>query len=927
MLITFPALYGIDYSIQGNPVRQIAVDRSQREGALAPFTRGRLSGFIFQPGMVDEEMLILPPGAKRLPDSRQRILRGIVNRDADSLDLSDGTWLRHPLRHVEEGQVDHERQIAECLDSWIGAFTYVQEDPQRQLVGLRNPQLGALHAIHAHWSVTDATATVVMPTGTGKTEVMLSILVSYRCPKLLVVAPTDALRAQLAEKFATLGVLKAPGCTLLNAKAKHPVVCMLHHIPNTPDEVDYIFARSHVVVTTSMVAGQSKESVQDRMAHHCPYLFVDEAHHAEAPTWVAFKQKFKEQRVVQFTATPFREDGKPLDGDIIYKYPLKKAQEEGYFKPIRFEPVVAFNRKKADQAIASKAIERLRADADKGHILMARAENIARAREIFKLYERYEEFHPVELHTGIKSITQREKIRRQVITGESKIVVCVDMLGEGFDLPTLKIAAFHDIRKTLAVTLQLAGRFTRARPDLGDATFVANTADVDVQDELRKLYTRDPDWNILLPQLSDRMIGEQMSLQDFLRGFTQFTKEIPLKTVRPATSCVVYKTACQDWKPENFRAGIPGIDSCEQVHETINHQERTLVVVTARRVPLDWTDVQTLYSWDWELYVVIWSHEQNLLYINGSTNAGEYRPLAKAVVGETATLIKGNDVFRTFEGVNRLVLQQVGLTEILGRNVRYTGRMGGNVGPGVPEAQRRRTLKSVLSGTGYKDGEKVTVAASRKGRIWSHRRERVDQLAEWCKEMGAKLLDETIDPDLVLAGTLESQTLAVRPAKIPIGVDWPEEIYTTPEGLWSIVIGEEECPLSEMSIDLLSPSREGALRLVVSSENRRGELELELYEEEEAPNYRFLLQSDERVQIKRGGRGEPEDISDFFFATIPLSFGLRTAQRWKAISMSSLRMLNLPITPPRSKRGIGREQTSRKSPRGQTNVRTRFKQE
>ena len=76
---------------------------------------------------------------------------------------------------------------------------------------------------------------------------------------------------------------------------------------------------------------------------------------------------------------------------------------------------------------------------------------------------------------------------------EARIVVCVDMLGEGFDLPELKIAAFHDIRKTLSVTLQLAGRFTRSRPDLGDATFIANTADVTVRDELRKLYTRDPE--------------------------------------------------------------------------------------------------------------------------------------------------------------------------------------------------------------------------------------------------------------------------------------------------------------------------------------------------------------------------------------------------------------------------------------------------
>ncbi|HYT66000.1 MAG TPA: hypothetical protein VEL51_06260, partial [Vicinamibacterales bacterium] len=71
-----------------------------------------------------------------------------------------------------------------------------------------------------------------------------------------------------------------------------------------------------------------------------------------------------------------------------------------------------------------------------------------------------------------------------------------------------------------------------------------DTADVHVQDELRKLYTRDPDWNALLPILSDQAIGEQLSLQECLRDFTEFTKDIPLKTVRPATSSVVYRTSC-----------------------------------------------------------------------------------------------------------------------------------------------------------------------------------------------------------------------------------------------------------------------------------------------------------------------------------------------------------------------------------------------
>jgi hypothetical protein len=57
--------------------------------------------------------------------------------------------------------------------------------------------------------------------------------------------------------------------------------------------------------------------------------------------------------------------------------------------------------------------------------------------------------------------------------------------------------------------------------------------------------------------------------------------------VAPPPSMVVYRTSCgEDWSPDNFRAGIPAIDSCAQVHEAINQQEHTLVVVTARRVPL-----------------------------------------------------------------------------------------------------------------------------------------------------------------------------------------------------------------------------------------------------------------------------------------------------------------------------------------------------
>lgn len=870
MFITFPNVLVIDESRAGNSIRQIGERGRRLEGALATFARPPLRGFLFQPTGDDNDVLIIPK-TKQIPDGHVRIVQATINTVASDVVLPDGLWVRHPLLNRGTGAIVREQEIQQVLDSWVGAFSYFQEDPTRNIKGLRGPQIGSVHAVHAHWSVSDAPATIVMPTGTGKTETMLSILISAGCPKLLVVVPTDTLRSQIADKFLTLGILKTLGSSILRPDAKHPIVCTLRHIPKNVEEVDDIFGNSQVIITTSSIAGQCDRAAQDQMAHYCPYLFIDEAHHAEAPTWSAFKEIFRGRRIVQFTATPFREDGRPLDGKIIFNYPLKKAQQEGYFKPIRFEPVVEFNRKRSDKAIATKAVEQLRADIEEGHrhILMARVASVAQAEEVFELYKFYPEFNPVQLHTGITSSRQRDKIRRQIINGESQIVICVDMLGEGFDLPELKIAAFHDIRKTLAVTLQLAGRFTRVRSDLGEATFIANTADLSVRDELRKLYTRDPDWNVLLPKLSDTMIGEQLSLQDFLSGFTEFTKEIPLKTVRPAMSTVVYRTTCDTWTPENFRAGIPALNRCEQVHETINHTKRTLVIVTARRVPLAWTDIESLFSWEWDLFVVIWSPDQHLLFINSSTNSGEFKALAQAVAGESATLITGQDVFRTFAGVNRLRLQNVGLTEQLGRNVRYTGRMGSDIEPALSDVQLRRARKSVLSGSGYEDGGKTTIGASRKGRIWSHQRERVDQLVVWCKKIGTKLLDNRVEPDEVLKGTLDAKTILERPAKMPINVDWPEEVHTTPESHWSIAISDQEFPLSDLSIEIVSPSLNGTLRFAIASEEKRAELELTLFGTQENPDYRFAICSGGRVQVRRAGRAEAENVTDFFYNNPP----------------------------------------------------------
>ena len=401
-----------------------------------------------------------------------------------------------------------------------------------------------------------------------------------------------------------------------------------------------------------------------------------------------------------------------------------------------------------------------------------------------------------------------------------------------------------------------------------------------------------------LPELSERMIGEQVSLQEFLRGFTPLTQEIPLKAVRPAMSMVAYRTTCAEWLPHRFREGMPGIDAYEQVHETVNEEKHTLIVVLGRRTPLPWGDVESLFDWVWDLYVVIWSPAQNLLFINSSANAGEYAPLAKAVAGEDATLISGQDVFRVFAGVNRLRYQNIGLSEQLGRNVRYTGRMGGDVEPALTDLLRGRGSKSVLSGAGFENGQLVGLGASRKGRVWSHARGRVDELAAWCREVGEKLLNTALNPDEVVKGTLSVKAVTTRPASMPVGVDWPEEMYTEPETTWTLVVAATRGPWPN-STSIWKP-RPLTARCGSRSHPTLEEIvfDLELWGSAEAPGLplRATRKSDRRGCPRQG----PSGCGVLFSITRPCS-GSLTARRCKAISMKRSEML-FPCTTPHALR-------------------------
>lgn len=723
--------------------------------------------------------------------------------------MPDGStkWLSNRLSENFETEVYSKglkTLTKEIIQSWAGQFVFQKEirDQENNLLvkGLRPPQIGGLHAIGSHWSLYQQPATVVMPTGTGKTETMLASLVAYSLANLLVVVPSQILRRQTAKKFMTLGLLRDLGNLL--GIARNPIVGIIDKRPKSIEDLA-IFEECNVVISTmTALSEQSAVGFSDLIAEKVDTLIVDEAHHMGAKSWSNFREYFRDRRVLQFTATPYRRDGKLVDGKVVYEYPLHLAQQHGYFKKISFEAVYEIDNDIADQTIAEKAVEKLRSDLHLGrdHIIMARCANIDRATEILEIYNTIApDLVPVIVHSESGNT---EDALDKIYSRSSRIVVCVNMLGEGFDLPQLKIAALHDTHKSLAILLQFTGRFTRTSGDnIGDATVVANIVNDEVSDGLNRLYSEDADWNELLSEFSSEAARAHSQLIEFLNTSRRLDEpvedekiEISHHLLRPIFTTLIYNAT--NFLPEKF---IEGISKEVQVHRVWLHQEsHTLYFVTKREPNIRWTRTKNIRDRIWDLHVFHFEPAQNLLYVSSSDKESFHEKIAEAI--GASTMIYGDTIFRSLGNINRLIFQNVGVKKYGRRNLRFALYTGSDVAEALSMTERSNSIKSNLSGIGWENGKPVTIGCSYKGRVWAREPGSIPELIEWCKAVGQKIKDETINTTDIIANVLIPEEVTSLPDKKILSIEWPIELLRQSEE--RVVLKKENEDLSISMFDL-----------------------------------------------------------------------------------------------------------------------------
>jgi superfamily II DNA or RNA helicase len=765
--------------------------------------------------------------------------------------------------------------VSKIVSSWHNGFHYKQEKRSEmgEIVqyGLRPPQIGALHSILAHWSISSKPALVIMPTGTGKTETMLCLSIANQNERTLVIVPTDSLRTQISNKYIGLGILKVKPFEIVADSALYPKVSVLKTTIDTIEDAEKILDANVIVSTPQILTNLLKTEKSDifkLIIQQCNNLIVDEAHHIAAKTWKEIKLNFEAagKPVLLFTATPFRNDGGRIEGETIYNYPLSLAQRDKYYEKIIFTPIVDFNPATADEKIAEKAIETLKRDLEVGydHILMARVDERKKAEEVYEqIYKKYSEYYPVFIHSGISKTIQRE-ILEGIKEKQHRIIVCVDMLGEGFDLPQLKICAMHEMHKNITTTFQFIGRFTRTTGNnLGPATIIANIVDNNFKGVLKELYRKDSDWDKIISQSNEDIIENIVKEESFFKNFADvpIPYKIPIRNITPAMSTVVFKLYDSNvsWHPEKY---IDYFKNKKYETVAVEHNKKNLQIIIARNTEkVPWGKIDDLINTEYDLYIAYLNPEQKLLYINSSNNSSTHDKLAEALVGKNISLYNEGDIYRVLHNVFQLELFNLGLKSHLDGPISFTMYAGNGIVKGLSEIEKGMH-SSNLFGTGYEDGEKITIGCSNKGRVWTKLVKSIPDYCEWCDKTGIKLLDETIDTKNIFDFIQKPERISKFPeGKVPISIKWNEKFYYDPQ---SAVYGSNL--LIDYSIELVT-STPNTVEFDIITESEASSYKLELDEDKNGRGYKYTLIKGNPIIVNQ--RKESKDIIDLFFEYPP----------------------------------------------------------
>lgn len=337
----------------------------------------------------------------------------------------------------------------------------------------------------------------MLPVGCGKSGLLAITPFAVQPRRVLVIAPGTRIRGQLGNDLranSETNIYERFG--ILRADAEFPETAVVASGVVNLDDIRHC---DLAVANIHQIAGTENRWLDELNQDFFDLILVDEAHHNTAASWQQVKQRFPAARIVNFSATPTRADGRLMDGEIIYSFPVLSAIEAGYVKRLRAkmlrptelryvdrssgeermigpdevrelgETAAEFRRgivmsdgtlaSIVDQSIAE--LRRLQTETGERRLkIIASAINLDHCIQITEAF-RARGVPAAYVHSREDSAVNA-RVFEQLENHEIQVIVQARMLGEGFDHPYLAVAMVGSIFANLSPFVQFVGRVMRA---------------------------------------------------------------------------------------------------------------------------------------------------------------------------------------------------------------------------------------------------------------------------------------------------------------------------------------------------------------------------------------------------------------------------------------------------------------------------------
>jgi DNA repair protein RadD len=363
---------------------------------------------------------------------------------------------------------------------------------------LRDPQREGYYAVKEHFKKNQEQCYVQLPVGCGKTGLMGITPFGLAEGRVLIVAPNLVIRGTILRELD----VSDPNCFYCKRGVFTPVDGpFITELKTGANQHDCDSA--HIVVANiQQFAGADNKWYESFPKDYFRMILVDEGHHNVADTWQRLFSYFESAKVISYTATPLRSDGQMVTGERVYTFSYARSMIMGYISPIDalfVKPeVITFTAEGETKTLTTEEVIKMKerdwfsrgialSERCNRHIveasirqldevrkhgtprqIIAVACHIRHAEQVASLY-RERGLKTEVLHSNLTK-EKRDEIEAGLRAGMIDVVVQVAILGEGYDLNTLSVAAVFRPYRSLSPYIQFLGRILRlAIPEVPDS--------------------------------------------------------------------------------------------------------------------------------------------------------------------------------------------------------------------------------------------------------------------------------------------------------------------------------------------------------------------------------------------------------------------------------------------------------------------------